>query len=58
MANSIGAYAQDGLNEIGAYEYVAPAGGTTPKSPLKGVAFFGPFAGPLCALLALFLLVG
>ena len=49
--NSIGAYAQGGANEIGAYEYAAAAAGANPKSPLKGIALYGPFSGPLCILL-------
>jgi len=57
MNNSIGAYAQGGLNEIGAYEKAAAAA-ANPKSPLSGVMFFGPFAGPICVILAIFLFTG
>ena len=55
MANSIGAYAQGGVNDIGAHEYAAAEATATPKSPLRGVMFWGPFSGPLCALLAIFI---
>lgn len=47
--NSIGAYAQGGSNDIGAYEYAAPAGGGRRSNVLSG-PLGGPLAGPICSL--------
>lgn len=47
MANSIGAYAQGGTNDIGAYEYAAAAGGGVVRSLARhgGLAGYGGLAG-------------
>ena len=55
--NSIGAYAQGGSNDIGAYEKVPPAAGGNSSHNVFGGPFAGPFAGPLysVALIAILL---